>query len=220
MRKDQTYRIRTLAGYWKVLMISLFCILGVIALCCVLTPTCAWWEAIGFMLLISSVWFFFGWGVTLPRYQIKANMVQCSVLGIRYREIKFSEFPVIIVTNATFHVKTSGLFAGEMPMIDKEKTSALNCPVSLPYFIAVTEHYPSENVRSGMNAATVYSMNWYHAVPIGLCYPSALENLRNHTNVNILVQPDVLKHYPEYFSEHRNITQVTQGGNTENTVCK
>ena len=219
MRDTQTYQIRTLLGYWKVILCALSVVFSVEAACCILNPTCDWLYTIELMLLIYGACFFFAWICTKPRYQIEADKVHYLFFGVRYRTILCSEYPRIIVTNATFHVKASGFLAGDMPIIDSQKTRALGYTVSFPYFIAVTQDYPIEKVRPGMNAATVYHMDWNHAMPIGLCYPSAFKSFRKNTDVDFLVQTDVIEHYPELFSDY-HVETVAGTQRTWNTVCK
>ena len=198
MNDDQTYRVRTLAGYWKLIVAAWSAVTAVAAVCCILSPARDWLTITIIMLPTFGTGLLIAWLSVQPRYLIRADRIQWSIFGICYRTILLSDYPVIIVTNASFHTKTSGLYTGAMPLIDKEKSKALGCPVCFPYFVAATQDYPAEMIRSGMNAADVYAGNWYHAVPIGLCCPSALERLR--TYIEPLVQADVREHYPGWFS--------------------
>ena len=213
MEKKRTYKIRALSdGYWKGLLITWLTIFTLLIICLLLiSPS----DLLSISLLILSVLAliaFLVWISTLPRYHIDTEMVRCTILGYTYREIPFSDYPIILITNGVFHVRNAGFIAGEMPIIQKAKTKRFGYQVSAPYFIAVSRKYPLDKLRSNLNAADIYHINWYHAEPIGLYDPNAMDALLNSPSVEIYIQSDVLQHYPE-MTERLTIK-------SNNTVCK
>ena len=198
MEKKRTYKTRTLSDvYWKGLLITWLTIFTLLIICLLLiSPS----DLLSICLLIISIFAliaFLGWISTLPRYQIDTKMVRCTFLGYTYRKIPFSDYPIILVTNGVFHVRNSGLIAGEMPIIQKIKTKHFGYQVSAPYFIAVSRKYPLDKLRPNLNAAEIYQINWYHAEPIGLYNPNAMDDLLSSPSLEIYIQSDVLQHYPE-----------------------
>lgn len=205
-----SYQIRTFrTGIKAGLVASLIAVLVLIL--CVIAGVPQEWQIIGVLLIGMSIIFAAAaWLTVQGRYQITAEEIRFRFFGITYRKVGFTEYSRIVITNATFHVKTSGGLAGFMPLIDKERTIKNGNTVCFPYFVAVTEDFPMEKIRSGMDAADVYHQNWYQASPVGICYHNALKELIDVKKVTIYIQKDVYLHYQDLFQAYGNAALIVE----------
>lgn len=197
----KTYKVQTLKGYWRIVLLPTAVLAAIFALCWMFHPADEWLSILIALLMGFLFICFCGWLCTLPRYRLKADAIQITLFGIPVRRISLVDYPVIVITNAVLHPRGSGYLGGAMPLIDREKTKQLGHRVCFPYFVAVSKDYPPDRLLPGSTAADVYAVNWYHAKPIGLCDPEALNRIRKLSFLKLYVQPDVLAHYPELFAD-------------------
>ena len=199
--KQKPYKVQTLTGYWKLILLPVPVLMTVFAFCWFFHPAEVWLAVLLALLICFLFICYCAWLCTMPRYRLKPDMIQITCFRIPFRKISLLDYPVIIVTNAVLHPRGAGYLGGTMPLIDKKKTKQLGHRVCFPYFVAVSKDYPLDRVHPGFTAADVYSLNWYHAKPIGLYDPEALRELRSIPSLAINIQPDVLEHYPELFAD-------------------
>lgn len=128
------------------------------------------------------------------RYSITDDSIILTFLGIRYKCILYSEWPVVIISNAVIY--GPGMI---FPLRDRARTKELGYAVSYPCFIPCTNSFPLHKVTAGMDASQVRGCNDLQSIYIGVCWKEALAELQKKDGVMIYVQEDVYKNHPYLF---------------------
>ena len=190
------YKIRDF-HYYKLITGLLAVVFGVCSFATFLIDAIGVFPWALMMFIISLSFFLSEYIYEQRRYFITDDSIILTFCGIRYKRIMYSEWPVVIISNAVIY-GTGMLF----PLRDRARTKELGYTVSYPCFIPCTNSFPLHKVTAGMDASHVRGCNDLQSIYIGVCWKEALAELQKIDEVKIYVQRDVYNNYPELFQNH------------------
>ena len=149
-----------------------------------------------FALLVACVFLAFVLGYY---YVYCDNSISFFCFILKYREIKYSDFSFICISNASYNNGYGYGVYGNVPMKFSIIDETGKKSVVYPFISLHKYNYPIKSMKTKMNSRDLFMLDNKNIYCLGICWWDSLAELLVHTDIPVYILEDVYIRFKEIF---------------------
>ncbi len=135
------------------------------------------------------------------KYSYSEKEINLLYMSMNYRKIKYEDYSIIIISNASYNNGYSDTRCYNLPMqyIVKDKTKKIR--ITYPFISLHKSEYPVDNLKSGLHSRDLIGRKHHKIIFLGICWFDSFAELLKHSNAMVYVLEDVYLRYVGIFDE-------------------
>ncbi len=122
-------------------------------------------------------------------------------LGFKYREIKYTDFSFVYISNASYNNGYGYGIYGNIPMQRKIAEATGERKQTYPFLSLHRLDYPFQKIKTDMNSRDLFMLDSENIVCLGICWFDSLIELIKNTTVDICILEDVYLRFRGEFDD-------------------
>lgn len=162
----------------------------------------------------NNIWYILSGGVSISlfiadlfiiigaggRYCFSEKFIKVFHLLLPHKEIEYSQFSAIVISNASYNNGYGYGVNGNIPMQYRVKDNNGHIKITFPFITLHKPQYPFDKIKAGMSSRDLFSLNPDATHCLGICWGDSFRELLEHTNCPVYVLEDVYLRFKEQFT--------------------